>query len=54
MATGAYAGDFRDWDQVHTWSVGVIDQLAEGAELERSLLQLRVGVGGPSALPSLA
>lgn len=30
MATGTYAGDFRDWDQVHAWTATVLDQLAEG------------------------
>lgn len=30
MATGTYAGDFRDWDQVHAWTAEVMAQLAGG------------------------
>jgi menaquinone-dependent protoporphyrinogen oxidase len=30
MATGTYAGDFRDWDQVRRWTGEVVAELAEG------------------------
>jgi menaquinone-dependent protoporphyrinogen oxidase len=30
MATGALAGDFRDWDHVQKWTAQVAAQLAEG------------------------
>jgi menaquinone-dependent protoporphyrinogen oxidase len=30
MATGTYAGDFRDWDQVRAWTAEVMAQLAGG------------------------
>ncbi len=29
MATGALAGDFRDWDQVKAWTAHIVAQLAE-------------------------
>lgn len=32
MATGTYAGDFRDWDQVRDWTAQVITELAEGRQ----------------------
>jgi len=39
LATGAYAGDFRDWDQVTAWTTDVEEQLAGG----------RQGVASPTA-----
>jgi menaquinone-dependent protoporphyrinogen oxidase len=30
MATGAYAGDFRDWDTIQTWTAMVLAELAAG------------------------
>ena len=30
VATGAYAGDFRDWEQVRSWTTDIVEQLAKG------------------------
>jgi menaquinone-dependent protoporphyrinogen oxidase len=32
VATGTYAGDFRDWDQVRAWTAEVAAQLAGGRQ----------------------